>query len=607
MGGAVSKPKILSRRELLALTQQPRNFVNHLFQLMITHLTPKDLLDLGNRAKCKDYVFVMADAIFKSFEAIRVIPTKDAKTGVLFYKKIGDLTKGVGGQQTYEHCLSLAYFYVRIFQIFGALALTVVDDPSSGQVIGYLQRGTEQSRPFQQQKPIIRGEQAVPFTPPLFRQGGSIAKGQYRELDKRLVASNLSLLRDLLTKYEEDERKYKLQFDANPRMKIYLFKRDNTVKIIYDLDNSNIVANFKISTRRNGLRNMALEDSNQYILSIGGITMTDETFSKVLKNISKTYTIRIDKVDDTLYAKLDSSSDEERQLTDKLEELFGKIEDEFEKRGVTVDRRNGDDQRGVRQSDRPSQYDVGVTEGLYTGFIQKYLEGKNRSSMPFCVARAIQLIDVNVLDFVNPTSIKTHICETNFEPIDVIPKPGSGLDSSVGLKSLNQLYYTKFYTDKKGEGDYQFQLKPEDAVPGEYLQFLGSLRDLFTTDTKAPTGKMSDLKMRDPGCDVSVKGKELQVTDPVAMRQIMQTVDTLFKLQVDHTKKVIEFMRTKLVEIKKNGGQTTVKLHPSLTKGGVTQINKLAYEARLLLADYYTKCERTYKLGEGVAKLAGKA
>jgi hypothetical protein len=66
-------------------------------------------------------------------------------------------------------------------------------------------------------------------------------------------------------------------------------------------------------------------------------------------------------------------------------------------------------------------------------------------------------------------------------------------------------------------------------------------------------------------------------------------------------------MRTKLVEIKKNGGQTTVKLHPTLMKGGVTQINKLAYEARLLLTDYYTKCERTYKLGEGVAKLSGKA
>ena len=605
MGGAVSKPKILSRRELLALTQQPRNFVNHLFQMMITHLTPKDLLDLGNRAKCKEYVFVMADAIFKSFEAIKVIPTKDSKTGVLFYKKLGDLTKGVGGQQTYEHCLSLAYFYVRIFQIFGALALTVVDDPSSGQVIGYLQKGPERGRPFEQQKPFIRGEQAVPFIPPLIRQGGSISKGQYRELDKRLASSNVSLLRDLLTKYEEDERKYKLQFDANSRMKLYLSKKDNVVKIIYDLDNKNIVANFKISIGRNGLRNMVIGDSTQYVLSITSITMFDESLSKVLKNISKTYTIRIDKVDNTLYAKFDSSSDEEKELTDKLEEMFGKIEEEFEKRGVTVDRKNGDDQKGVRQA--PSQYDVGVTEGLYTGFIQKYLEGKNRSSMPFCVARAIQLIDVNALDFVNPTSIKTHICETNFEPVDVVPKPGSGLDSSVGLKSLNQLYYTKFYTDKKGEGDYQFQLKPEDAVPGEYLQFLGSLRDLFTTDSKPPTGKMSDLKMRDPGCDASVKGKTLQVTDPVAMRQIMQTVDTLFKLQVDHTKKVIEFMRTKLVEIKKNGGQTTVKLHSSLTKGGVTQINKLAYEARILLTDYYTKCERTYKLGEGVAKLAGKA
>ena len=142
MGGTVSKPKTLTRRQLLEMTQRPRDFVNQLFQVMITQLTPKELLDLGNRAKCKDYVFVMADAIYKTFEAIKVQPTKDSKTGVLFYKKISDVTKGVGGQQTYEHCLSLAYFYVRIFQIFGALSITVSDDPSSGQVLGYLQKHT---------------------------------------------------------------------------------------------------------------------------------------------------------------------------------------------------------------------------------------------------------------------------------------------------------------------------------------------------------------------------------------------------------------------------------------------------------------------------------
>ena len=72
MGGSVSKPKSLTRSQLLAMTAQPREFVNQLFQVMITQLTPKDILDLGNRAKCKSYVFVMADAIYKTFDAIKV-------------------------------------------------------------------------------------------------------------------------------------------------------------------------------------------------------------------------------------------------------------------------------------------------------------------------------------------------------------------------------------------------------------------------------------------------------------------------------------------------------------------------------------------------------
>ena len=101
MGGSVSKPKSLTRSQLLAMTAQPREFVNQLFQVMITQLTPKDILDLGNRAKCKSYVFVMADAIYKTFDAIKVQPTKDAKTGVLLYKKMEEMVKGAGSQVMY--------------------------------------------------------------------------------------------------------------------------------------------------------------------------------------------------------------------------------------------------------------------------------------------------------------------------------------------------------------------------------------------------------------------------------------------------------------------------------------------------------------------------
>ena len=593
MGATVSKPKTLTRRQLLEMTQKPRDFVNQLFQVMIAQLTPKELLDLGNRAKCKDYVFVMADAIYKTFEAIKVQPTKDSKTGVLFYKKITDVTKGVGGQQTYEHCLSLAYFYVRIFQIFGALAITVSDDPSSGQVLGYLQRPPERPT-YGPPMPQIRGATAVPF------RGGYISKEDNRDLYRKMESLKLNFIAPILSYGSQDNSKYKLIFDASSNLQILIGKGSSSINIIYSTDNNYIIASLRISSSDRS-RNILLSSNSQMVFTVSGFELRDESLNKVIKKISKSYTLRVERSDDYFYAKrTDIGSDIERSLTEKLEEIFEKAKDELDKKGVEPGQTRNVQSRNVQG--KPGQYDVGVSEGLYTGFIQKYLDHKEKNTLPFCVARAIQLIDVNVLDAISPTAIRTHICETSFEPVNgMVPKAGEGLDMSIGLKSLNQLFYSTYYVNKTSETDFQFQLKPDDG----YLQFLTNLQGVFAADNKTVT-KMSDVKMKDSGCDVAVKGKSLQITDPEAAKNIFQTVNSLFQLQVDHTKRVIDFMKNRLVEVKSSGGQSTIKLNSNLTKGGVTEINKMAFEVRTILTDYYTKCEKIYQIGAAVAKRAGR-
>ena len=593
MGATVSKPKTLTRRQLLEMTQKPRDFVNQLFQVMIAQLTPKELLDLGNRAKCKDYVFVMADAIYKTFEAIKVQPTKDSKTGVLFYKKITDVTKGVGGQQTYEHCLSLAYFYVRIFQIFGALAITVSDDPSSGQVLGYLQRPPERPT-YGPPMPQIRGATAVPF------RGGYISKEDNRDLYRKMESLKLNFIAPILSYGSQDNSRYKLIFDASSNLQILIGKGSSSINIIYSTDNNYIIASLRISSSDRS-RNILLSSNSQMVFTVSGFELRDESLNKVIKKISKSYTLRVERSDDYFYARrTDIGSDIERSLTEKLEEIFEKAKDELDKKGVEPGQTRNVQSRNVQG--KPGQYDVGVSEGLYTGFIQKYLDHKEKNTLPFCVARAIQLIDVNVLDAISPTAIRTHICETSFEPVNgMVPKAGEGLDMSIGLKSLNQLFYSTYYVNKTSETDFQFQLKPDDG----YLQFLTNLQGVFAADNKTVT-KMSDVKMKDSGCDVAVKGKSLQITDPEAAKNIFRTVNSLFQLQVDHTKSVIDFMKNRLVEVKSSGSQSTIKLKSNLTKGGVTEINKMAFEVRTILTDYYTKCEKIYQIGAAVAKRAGR-
>lgn len=595
MGGVASSPKTLSRRQLLEMTQKPRDFVNQLFQVMITQLTPKELLDLGNRAKCKDYVFVMADAIYKTFEAIKVQPTKDTKTGVLFYKKISDVTKGVGGQQTYEHCLSLAYFYVRIFQIFGALAITVSDDPSSGQVLGYLQKPPERPT-YGPPVPQIRGATAVPFR----AIGGYISKDENRDLYRKMESLKLNFIAPILTYVSQDNSKYKLSFDSNSSLQILIGKGSTSINIIYSTDNNYITANLRISSS-DRLRNTLLSRDNQMVFTLTNFELRDESLNKVIKSISKSYNLRVDRSDEYFYAKrTDIGSDIERSLTEKLEELFEKAKEELDKKSVEPGQSRNVQSRNIQG--KPSQYDVGVSEGLYTGFIQKYLEHREKNTLPFCVARAIQLVDVNVLDAISPSAIRTHICETSFEPVSgMVPKPGEGLDASTGIKSLNQLFYSTYYIEKSSESDFKFMLKPDDS----YLQFLTNLQGVFAADSKG-VAKLSDVKMKDPGCDASSKGKALQINEPEAAKNIFQTVNSLFQLQAEHTKRVIDFMKNRLVEIKTAGGQSTIKIHSSLTKGGVTEINKLAFEVRNILTDYYTKCEKIYQVGAAVAKRAGR-
>lgn len=83
MGLGASKPKSVTRQQLLAATSQPREFVDRLFQVMIKNVTPKEILDLGNPAQCKQYIFVMADRIKEQFRSLKVQPTRDSKTGIL--------------------------------------------------------------------------------------------------------------------------------------------------------------------------------------------------------------------------------------------------------------------------------------------------------------------------------------------------------------------------------------------------------------------------------------------------------------------------------------------------------------------------------------------
>jgi hypothetical protein len=357
---------------------------------------------------------------------------------------------------------------------------------------------------------------------------------------------------------------------------------------------TNISANQNI--RANNL--LTITPKKEIILDKFQLRKKERSEYVTLKEITKRIPISIFKVDDTWVAKKrDSTKDIEKSITEKLIDILQEMKDElYKNKDIGVNAQG----RPTRTNATIGQFDVGVKDGLYTGFMIKILQGKEKGNVPFCVARALQLIDANSMDLIGAPQIKSHICETNFQPL---PKSGSSLKEIPGLHATNQLFYTSFSVNKKSETDYEFDLKPADGVPGEYVEFLTALRDNFTKDQKPISmgTKLSDLKFADPNCDPSLKGSAVGITDQKVIQQMRQVVNELFKLQLNHTKEVIKLMENELIEIKNEsiGGmkQVRIKIHPNLTKGGVLEINKLAYKARQLLVHYYTKCEQVYQIG----------
>ena len=91
MGGFVSKPSAITREGLLRSTQNSRDFTNKLFQVMMSKLTPEDILKLGKTQTCSSYVFLMADGIQKLFDDLRIRPKRAGDSGIVLFQKVDTL------------------------------------------------------------------------------------------------------------------------------------------------------------------------------------------------------------------------------------------------------------------------------------------------------------------------------------------------------------------------------------------------------------------------------------------------------------------------------------------------------------------------------------
>ena len=129
-GQSIQMPETLTHDILFKATHTTRTIMDKIFEYMLKEVTVRDFLALSNPKECNKYVLFKANMLNNMFYELQLEPTKDNK-GVLAFRSIKDLIHPPTEKELIHKqslCLTLSYFYTRIFQIYGALALTLIDD-----------------------------------------------------------------------------------------------------------------------------------------------------------------------------------------------------------------------------------------------------------------------------------------------------------------------------------------------------------------------------------------------------------------------------------------------------------------------------------------------
>lgn len=570
--GATQSSSLPSKEEILRKTQGGRDIVNQVFDWMVNKTNLRELYALANPEKCKQYIFLTADALDVVFKKIEIEP-REGKKGTIYFQKVEELTRtGAGAeniraQQRKVICLKLAFLYVRIFQVFASLALSVLDVDPQADIRLYQELG--RYRGIEEEVPLF-GEK-IRTAPGLFR-GGAIATS-------RSLPTLLEPLRSVLN--ETGDQRY-LQLSGIPvfidirSMEGYL-----GYPIFYEFASSagkkqQIKAKIRAESRNLGdevvltLGDIKDQEGRSYN-AIEIVFRRGSAIGSGFKHKGKTYNQMIMKVFEAVRAGRDYE------------------EDTSDERGITYDRYNYNriDRTG---RDRIQEYGTGrVSEGLHTETLVKAL----RQALPpkaHCVARALQLLSDAGLKASVPPEIYTSVCQTKFLSENrSLPAGNESITKSIGIYALAQLFY-----------DTIRGASPEisESTKEQYNAFLLKMKFVFeeSTDKTVPKG-IDSVRNKLPAalCTTGTTDHVLKLSNRDTIRRVRVIASQMLNYQIKHVANVTNVLR-KLFLLPIESGKP-LAIHPNVRKNGLMEVNRIAEEARTLLIAYYSDCEIMYRQG----------
>jgi hypothetical protein len=589
-------------------TENTRYIMDKILNYMIKQLSVRDLLQMSNPSECKKYVLFKANSIYQYFYELRIFPTKDSK-GILTFRKVDDLVNPKGEQEK-EHqslCLIVAYFYTRIFQIYGALALTLIDDMNAMTSSGImsLPLGTD-ARLRTPGHYVQEFNQGVGGQSPYESVGGvgdfyNPVRDSRPEVARDTTYSlhHFKWIRSYLTSDYSSTLGFKTQFEgpSSNRGVVYLklgndvknstprlqTRQDGTFYIGISGMNNN-PATLEVYTRDSSLEGIEVHTKTLSFTNQYGEKITTDQFEKTFKvesqqvNGKTTYVLKKDK----------------SNISEYLNQYFSEIT-QYLKDAIKV-RKNASNSSRIAPSGRRSE--EGIASHLR---LEKIIEELTKHKpLGRCIARALELLKN---DPFSKEPGMSHICSATFaenKRMGVV-KPGAPLSDDPGLFALANLFYD---TVTMGSPHLTIGEKEVDGTTSmqQYIAFMTKLAKQYTMD-KGP--RTADEYKKGLSSIVDSRDKELcSTTGDISLSRtttakVQEIVKSMFDAQVKHSSECFKIIKMlfNITYDKATGKPISIKLHDDLISKGFPELDRINRLARELLVNYYSNCEDKYREG----------
>ena len=560
MGAFGSKEKTMpTREEMLRVTDDGKYFIEHAFFFMSSQMNMRDFLLMVQPARCSEMIFLTAKALETSFQKYKIAPSR-GKDGFVYFKKIDDFKGRCRGQMTdsstYSVCVTIAMFYVRIFQIYGALSLTILDvDPLYYQQLGgaYLQDGDGA----------------------YLQDGGAEQKGGKLRADDVLFV-DFEILRNYIS-MTSDENYYKFDGTQYP---IYLNRN------IDPLSDSRAAVTLELPRRAGQKKapsiefNLKIEKGpNTYVFLLSDFKGLEKDINLLPAEIGRS--IRFTKGQGIgsgyTWHGLTIPKALERKVLDIVKNLGISDYKDGAKDGVNGQRDKEIDRQRYLAGEK------GVKEPLQTAALWSIFTDR-KYTKSHCVARAIQLVSSAALEKSVPPQIYSSICNEKFlSGSGSLPGAGQSILKEKGIFVLHQLFY-----------DTLNQITPivGDQTRSKYENLRKVMALVFLNNPETSINQIAD-KASGTYCKDSKKGKTILVRDKELIVDLRNQARDMLLLQISHTAQVVNLLKELFILEKGK----PVTLNPKLVEGGLAAVNVVADKARVLLVNYYGTCESKYQAG----------